>query len=158
VRKFDSFSFLAVRRSRQFLPSSHSTIKDWELDSFQSGKAQIKDQVSLAKSKIKISSDGWRAPNRDDYLTICAYFIDEDFKLMHCLLVSGMSMGSNLVRAISAGSCWTTLETMILHSRYWQKSFNIDFSRLRCLGHIINLVVKALLLGKGVSKVSWRLE
>ena len=97
VRNFDSFSFLAVRRSRQFLPSSHSTIKDWELDSFQSGKAQIKDQVSLAKSKIKISSDGWRAPNRDDYLTICAYFIDEDFKLMHCLLgfrdVNGVKSG-----------------------------------------------------------------
>ena len=30
---------------------------------------------------------------------------------------------------------------------------DVDFSRLRCLGHIINLVVKALLFGKGVSKV-----
>jgi hypothetical protein len=39
------------------------------------------------------------------------------------------------------------------------KGFNIDvdFSRLRCLGHIINLVVKALLFGKGVSKVEWEL-
>jgi hypothetical protein len=47
------------------------------------------------------------------------------------------------------------LETRVLRSRNWQKSLNeidIDFSRLRCLGHIINLVVKAL-LPKGVSKV-----
>src|SRR6266480_5424890 len=37
--------------------------------------------------------------------------------------------------------------------------FNIDvnFSRLRCLGHIINLVVKALLFGKGVSKLERKL-
>ena len=34
---------------------------------------------------------------------------------------------------------------------------NVDRSRLRCLGHIINLVVKALLFGKGVSKLEWKL-
>jgi len=30
---------------------------------------------------------------------------------------------------------------------------NPNWSRLRCIGHIINLIVKALLFGKGVSKL-----
>ncbi len=34
---------------------------------------------------------------------------------------------------------------------------DVDYSRLRCLGHIINLVVKALLFGKGVSKLERKL-
>jgi hypothetical protein len=40
------------------------------------------------------------------------------------------------------------------------KLFEIDpqTQRLRCLGHIINLVVKALLFGKGVSKLERELR
>jgi hypothetical protein len=34
---------------------------------------------------------------------------------------------------------------------------NVDYSRLRCLGYIINLVIKALLFGKGVSKLERKL-
>jgi hypothetical protein len=153
------------------LPSSHTTIKDWMLDAFQSRKAQIKDQMSLANSKINISLDGWRSPNRDDYIAICAHFINEDFKIVHCLLgfrdVKGVKSGQGTAEITAkvindyeigdnlggfmmdnAGDNDTALQALAE-----EFDLDVDFSRLRCLGHIINLVVKALLFGKGVSKV-----
>ena len=36
-------------------------------------------------------------------------------------------------------------------------NINIGYLCLRCLGYIINLVIKALLFGKGVSKLKWKL-
>ncbi len=36
-------------------------------------------------------------------------------------------------------------------------NINVGYSRLRCLGYIINLVIKALLFGKGVSKLKRKL-
>jgi|SRR5579871_587557 len=159
----------------QALPSSHNTIKQWVLDSFQTRKIQIKDKISLAKSKINISIDGWRAPNRDDYLAICSHFISDDFKPMHCLLgfqkVHGPKSGANIAEIVAkvindyeighnlgafmmdnARDNDTALKE--LATRY---DIDVDSSRLRCLGHIINLVVKALLFGKGVSKLERQL-
>jgi hypothetical protein len=153
------------------LPVSHSTIKNWVLDSFQSRKAQIKDQMSLARSKINISLDGWRAPNRDDYLAICAHYINKEFQLVHCLL------GFRNVNGVKSGQCTAEITANVINDYNIGQNlggfmmdnakdndtalqglaeefdFDVDFSRLRCLGHIINLVVKALLFGKGVSKV-----
>jgi len=36
-------------------------------------------------------------------------------------------------------------------------NINISYLRLRCLGYIINLIIKALLFGKGVSKLKRKL-
>ena len=141
------------------------------LDSFPSRKAQVKGQVSLAKSKINLSLDGWRAPNRDDYLAICAHFINEDFKLVHCLLgfrnVHGVKSGKgmaeitgNVINDYKIGQNLGAFmmdnardNDATLKELAEEFEIDVDFSRLRCLGHIINLVVKALLFGKGVSKV-----
>ena len=68
------------------LPASHNTIKAWVLDSFKSRKIQIKHKISLARSKINLSLDGWKAPNCDDYIAICAHFVDDEYKLVHCLI------------------------------------------------------------------------
>ena len=38
-----------------------------------------------------------------------------------------------------------------------QFNINIGYLRLRCLGYIINLIIKALLFSKGVSKLKWKL-
>jgi hypothetical protein len=38
-----------------------------------------------------------------------------------------------------------------------QFNINVGYSRLRCLSYIINLVIKALLFGKGVSKLEQKL-
>jgi len=36
-------------------------------------------------------------------------------------------------------------------------NINVGYLRLWCLGYIINLVIKALLFGKSVSKLEWKL-
>ena len=168
-----SFALVETEKFRQLLisgrseiqaalPSSHSTIKDWVLDSFQSRKAQIKDQVSLANSKISISLDGWRAPNRDDYLAICARFVNEDFKLVHCLkpgqvtaeitanVINNYEIGQNLGEFMMDNARDNSTALQALAEEF---DFEVGFSRLRCLGHIINLVVKVLLFEKSVSKI-----
>ena len=157
------------------LPTSHTTIKEWVLDAFQSRKIQIKDKISRARSKVNLSLDGWRAGNRDEYIAICSHFIDDDFKLIHCLLgfrkvygaksgqhiaeiaadvINDYEVGQNLGAFMmdNAGDNDTMLKE--LATRF---DINVSHSRLRCLGHIINLVVKALLFGKGVSKFERKL-
>jgi hypothetical protein len=153
------------------LSSSHTTVKGWVLDSFQSRQAQIKDQVSLSQSKINLSLDGWRAPTRDDYFAVCAHIINKDYNLVHCLLgfrnVHGVKSGQGIAEitanVINDYEIGQNLGAFMMDNagdndaavKELANGFNIDvdFSRLRCLGHIINLVVKALLFGKGVSKV-----
>jgi hypothetical protein len=157
------------------LPSSHTTIRDWVLDSFQSRRVQIKDKVSLARSKVNLSLDGWRAPNRDEYIAICAHFISEDYKLVHCLLgfrkvhgdksgqliaeitskvVNDYELGQNLGAFMMDNARDNDTALRELATRF---DIDVDLSRLRCLGHIINLVVKALLFGKSVSKLEQKL-
>jgi hypothetical protein len=41
----------------------------------------------------------------------------------------------------------------ILKELVTQFNINIGYSRLRCFGYIINLVIKALLFGKGINKL-----
>jgi len=36
-------------------------------------------------------------------------------------------------------------------------NINVSYLRLRCLGYIINLVIKALLFSKSISKLKWKL-
>jgi hypothetical protein len=128
-----------------------------------------------ARSKVNLSLDGWRAGNRDEYIAICSHFIDDDFKLIHCLLgfrkvygaksgqhiaeitadvINDYEIGQNLGAFMmdNAGDNDTMLKELAT-----QFDINVDHSRMRCLGHIINLVVKALLFGKGVSKLERKL-
>jgi hypothetical protein len=176
-----SFALIEDARFRQLLlsgrpeigailPASHNTIKEWILDSFGSRKIEVKHKISLARSKINLSLDGWRAPNCDDYIAICAHFIDKDYKIMHCLLgfksvhgaKSGQVAGEITAGVINDYEIGQNLGAFMMDNAKDNDTaltelatrFDIDAksSRLRCLGHVINLVVKALLFGKGVSK------
>lgn len=160
---------------KTILPSSHNTIKSWVLDSFKSRKLQIKDKLSGARSKINLSLDGWRSPVGDDYVAICSHFIDKDCKLVHCLLgfkkvrgaKSGQMIAEITAKVINDYEIGQNLGAFMMDNardndamlKELATRFDIDVgnSRLRCLGHIINLVVKALLIGKGVSKLERKL-
>ena len=47
-------------------------------------------------------------------------------------------------------------DTMLKELATWF-DINVGYLCLRCLSYIINLVIKALLFGKGVSKLEWKL-
>jgi hypothetical protein len=127
----------------------HNTIKDWVLQSFQSRKKQIKNTVLLARSKINLSLGGWRAPNRDDYIAICAHFINEDYQLVHCLLSfrsmygtkSGQAVGEVTAGAITEYGIGQNLGAFVMDNvrgndaalKELATKFDpdVDFSRLR---------------------------
>jgi len=51
----------------------------------------------------------------------------------------------------------TTDNDTILKELATRFNINVSYSRLQCLGYIINLVIKALLFSKGVSKLKRKL-
>ena len=108
-------------------------------------------------------------------MAICAYFISEEYKLKYCFLgfwkVNGAKSGQLIVEitadVINDYKIGQNLgafimdnvmdnDTMLKKLATWL-DINVGYSCLRCLGYIINLVIKALLFGKGVSKLEWKL-
>ena len=75
------------------------------INTFQSKKTQIKDKILCAKNKINFLLNGWRSPNYNKYMAICAHFISKEYKLKHCLLgfrkVNG-AKSSQLIAEITA--------------------------------------------------------
>lgn len=110
-------------------------------------------------------------PAKSFLMSKCAHFIGENYELVHCLLgfsesngaKSGQATGEITARVINDFEIGQNLGTFMMDNardndtalKELSTRFDIDtdFSCLQCLGHIINLVVKALLFGKGVSKV-----
>jgi hypothetical protein len=58
------------------------------------------DLILKSKSNINISIDGWKAPNKDEYIATYTHFIDKDYKLQHILLglsqLEGSKTGENI--------------------------------------------------------------
>jgi len=69
-------------------------------------------------------------------------------------VINNYEIGQNLGAFIMDNA--TDNDTMLkeLATRF---DINVGYSRLRCLGYIINLVIKALLFGKSVSKLKRKL-
>jgi hypothetical protein len=158
---------------KAILPASHNTIKDWVLNSFQSRKVQVKHKISLARSKITLSLDGWRAPNRDDYIAICAHFVDKDYKLVHCLLgfrsvfgaKSGQATGEITAGVINDYEIGQNLGAFMMDNAKDNDAalkelatrfdIDVDFSRLRCLGHVKSILSsKPYYLEMGLARLS----
>jgi hypothetical protein len=126
--------------------------------------------VQSALSNINLSIDGWRAHNRREYVAVCGHFVDgkghprtlllgfprrhgghtgDDLaaliKPVILLYEIGEKLGSFVMdNAGDNGKCLEALQRSF-------PSIDPESDRIRCIGHVINLVVKALLFGEGVS-------
>jgi hypothetical protein len=158
----------------KILPKSPSTLSTWVKDMWEGDagrRAWLKEKLHLAKSKIHISTDAWTSEEGTNYVAVVAHFLDEKHKLQTGLLdlrpLKGPHSGENIAKVLSkviefydisavlgffmmdnAGNNDTCIEELAK-----QYPTITQQSRLRCIGHILNLVVKALLFGKGVSKL-----
>jgi hypothetical protein len=138
-------------------------------------KAEVTNRLRLSPFKIHYSFDMWSGPNRHTYQVIIAHWLDGEGKL-HTTLLSirrfvGTHSGIN-----QANHFLTTVEEYgVMHSigkfnvdnasnndtalveisrRIQEKgypSFDPVTDRLRCFGHVLNLVVKAFLWGNNVT-------
>jgi len=130
----------------------------------------IVDLVQSALSNINLSIDGWRAHNRKEYVAVCAHFVDgkghprtlllgfprrygghtgEDLAALVKPVIVQYGIGDKLGSFVmdNAGDNDKCLQAL-------QRSFSSidpEADRIRCIGHVISIVVKALILGQGVS-------
>lgn len=154
----------------RLLPTHHSTLARWVKESMAARLPFIVDLVQTALSNINLSIDGWRAHNRREYAAVCAHFVDGNGHHRTLLLGfprrNGGHTGDDLAALVkpvilqygigdklgsfvmdNAGDNDKCLEAL----RCSFPSIDPEADRIRCIGHIINLVVKALLFGEGVS-------
>ncbi|KAM3485828.1 hypothetical protein MY3957_009886, partial [Beauveria namnaoensis] len=125
---------------------------------------------STLSHNINLSIDGWRAHNRKEYAAVCAHFVDgsghprtlllgfprrygghtgDDLAALVKLVILQYGIGDKLGSFVmdNAGDNGKCLEALQRSFR----SIDPEADRIRCIGHVINLVVRALLFGEGVS-------
>jgi hypothetical protein len=147
----------------------------WVKELFYKRKEILRGQLRGAASKINISADGSWSDCRDNYVGVCSHFVSSDGQLCHILLglkkIKTRKTGENqavLVKEVLddygierlgsfMGDNATDNDTLV---ESLAKDFDIDpkQARVRCLGHIINLVIKSLLFGKGLSRLEKELS
>lgn len=159
--------------AKGLLPS-RKTVRSWLLNTYYERLDEVKEQLANSRSCITLSLDGWSTPNDISMLGVVGHWINEQCELKTALLAlrpldshSGKAIADTLSTVITtyelegkigafqmdnASNNDTTLEA--LSSAL--PSLNLSMTdmvpmRLRCFGHIVNLVVKALLFGTNTS-------
>ena len=167
-RKFIDSCSLGAVSAEALLPRSGNTIRSWILDEYKRRKIHLcKKVLAHAASLVHISFDLWTAPNNTAYIDIVGHFLDQNKQLRTVLLavrnMHGDHSGKNQAKAIlpvldeyllkaklgyfitdnasSNDTCITEIIDLI------RPDLDAKERRLRCIGHIINLVAKAFIFG-----------
>lgn len=155
----DSMFYTSATGLSRVIRSLHDTRAD-----------EVRSLLKNALSRIHISCDLWSSPNNKSLLGVVGHFLDCDFKPKTVLLglprIWGGHDGSNVAQYLLTVThkyeiterlgCFmmdnaTSNDTLISALQLEVKSVSKE-QRLRCAGHIINLVVKAILYGDGISE------
>jgi hypothetical protein len=121
--------------------------------------------LAIAKSRIVLSFDGWKSDNELDLLGVVAHYIDSQYRVKNVLLALRNTYGSHTGEEMAHHLLEVSREYKITTKISWfmadnasnndtvlellRNDLNIHSkkSRLRCCGHIINLVTKSILYG-----------
>ena len=156
-----------------FVPSSGDTIKRWIAERYQQEKAALKTTLASSQFNKHLSFDSWTSPNSAALLAIVVHFVNEELELQTSLLgmvhLRGSHSGDTLATEIltvvedfeiqpnlgyfqsdnasSNDTCITAILSRIQPNLVSQPRFLEEKKqrRLRCLGHIVNLVAKAFI-------------
>ena len=138
---------------------------------YQAKKVVIMQELELVLTKIHLSFDLWTSPNRHAMMAIIAHFIDNHKRQQTLLLAlrrqlgahSGENLAVTLVDVVSSWGIVNKVGTVIcdnasnndscLRAFYLQLDPSMELKdikarRMRCYGHILNLVARAFLFGK----------
>ncbi|GKU12697.1 unnamed protein product, partial [Fusarium langsethiae] len=160
------------------LPRSPYTLSSWVKEKWlgDSGRrVWLRGKLHSAKSKVHISMDAWTSEEGTNYLAVVAHFLDERHKLQTALLdlppLKGPHSGENIAKVLSTVIDFYDISPIIGFLMDNATSNDVCIqelaeqyptirreNRLRCVGHMLNLIVKALLFGKGVSKLEKQLR
>jgi hypothetical protein len=149
-----------------------TTLSKWKKEAFEVRKRKVTKILSRAISKINMSFDCWKSSESvRDYLAVVAHFVDHTGEPRTILLglprLIGSKTGENIASYVRQTlvsyaledrqlGCWMAdngdaNSTCLATLKTTFKSIDLNKGRLRCIGHILNLVAQALLLGEGVS-------
>jgi len=152
--------------SSNTLPRSHNTVSAWIEKIFYQKQELVQTLLETAITNIHLAVDIWTSPNNHLLLGICGHFIDSTGKYRALLLALRPVRGHsgedqwralqptlqklNLLRRIGAivGDNSGTNDTLCraIQSyllQHQQIHWNPSHRRIRCQGHILNLVVQA---------------
>lgn len=154
----------------QYISKCADTIRSHAQAIFQNAKTLVKENLATAQSEIHYSFDLWTSPNYKAMLAIIGHWTAADFSLKTVLLGiheihsrhTGFNIGSVLLplfdelditnklgysvtdNAQNNDMALKTLSTSLLKKGI---HYDVPSHRLRCIGHIINLIVKTMLFG-----------
>ncbi|RKK14012.1 hypothetical protein BFJ66_g18177 [Fusarium oxysporum f. sp. cepae] len=156
-----------------------STLSSWVKEKWLGDggrRVWLRAKLHSAKSKVHISVDAWTSEEGTNYLAIVAHFLDEKHKLQTALLdlppLKGPHSGENIAKVLSSTLDFYDISPLmgffmmdnarsndvcILELAEQYPTIRRE-NRLRCVGHMLNLIVKALLFGQGVSKLEQQLR
>jgi hypothetical protein len=168
--------------AKEILPTSHNTIRSDILSSWLDEKVVLQNYLRTATSTINISLDIWTSPNRILFLGVVGHFVrqnttylsksllglrqigrhsgEEQFKILRTVLEEyGIFNSLRVIIGDNASTNDTLCRTI---SSWFQETLERDWDpqlqRIRCLGHIINLIVQAFLFDPGKSFIEEELE
>jgi hypothetical protein len=155
-------------QGRIFMPTSHNTIKQRVGAWFPQAKDTVRKRLQSSQTSIHLAVDIWTSPSYDLLLAICASFVDTQDRFRNILIAlrtvhghSGLNQWETLRPVLEDYGIMenigiligdnstindTLCRTMATHlSIENQINWNQTFQRLRCMGHILNLIIKAFL-------------
>jgi len=153
----------------KLIPGRH-TIRKWVINEFLKQKKSLRKELRCARSSIHLSFDLWTSPNCHAIIAICAHYVDQNGALQTKLIalrrVEGEHSGENQAAIVlkvikeygirkkigyfmlDNASSNDTCVDCILRKLYPNMTEKQRKSRrLRCLGHVVNLIAQAFLLG-----------
>lgn len=159
------FTYLNPAVARRGCLPHHRTMANWIEAAYEANVGLIKEFLDGALSNINLSFDLWTSRRMAAFCGVTAHFCDAKGRYRSLLLAlpqhTGSHAGTNIAETISQ-----IIQTFSLEKKlgYFQcdnatnndtclqalaKQFGFDHQerRLRCIGHIINLVARAVLFG-----------
>jgi hypothetical protein len=143
-------------------------MRKWVMDEFEGMRLQVKNELSVAKSRIHISFDLWTSLNGYAICGICAHFVSSNNRNCNALIAmkrlkrrhGGEDIAAVMIPVLEEYEIPPNLGVFVAdnadsNDTAIRKTLtavrpDLDSSRRRsrCLGHIINLAAKAFLFGK----------
>jgi len=150
--------------------SSHSEVSTRIHTLFLSSKDLVRKRLQLAMSKIHFSLDLWTSPNKNQFLAICAHFVDPNGKKLQKALLGlrtvithgGAEQATLLISTLHdygivakigyiMGDNHGSNDTLCRGLKTYLSEEGINWDplhhRVRCIGHVLNLAVQDILFG-----------
>lgn len=144
---------------------THNTMRDWIVGAFNRHKGVVTELLGRSISRVNISFDVWTSRKFTSLLGLTVHFLDEGGNPRTFLLglpqIEGRHSGENLAGRVGEiiheynlegrVGCFVTdnaeSNDTCLDELADELGFNKQHRRLRCCGHIINLVARSILFG-----------